>query len=150
MNYMTAIIQLPLVKEAGAIKLKTPEDVSRLCSDMTNLAQETFQVLCLDSKNNLVERCMATLGISDASLVHPREVFRTAIEKNASAVLLVHNHPSGDPAPSAEDVRITKQLVEAGKIVDIKVLDHIIIGRRKKTEDLKHFISMREEGVCKF
>ena len=77
-----------------------------------------------------------------------REVLRPAIVENASAVILAHNHPSGDPTPSAEDIRITRQLVEAGKIVDIKVLDHIIIGR--PGEDNRAFLSMREEGVCSF
>ena len=148
MNYTTAMVQLPLVKESTKEKVRTPEDVCRVCADLGRLAQESFQVLCLSSKNNLVNRHMISLGLVDASLVHPREVLRPAISDNASAVLLVHNHPSGDPTPSAEDVRITKQLVEAGRIVDIKILDHVIIGRSNGSR--KGFISMREEGICSF
>ena len=148
MNYMTAMIQLPLVRETKGVRVKTPEEAARICADIQGLAQETFHVLALNSKNNLIERQMVTMGIADASLVHAREVFRTAILCNSAAVLLVHNHPSGDPAPSAEDLRITKQLIEAGKIMDIKVLDHIIIGRT--IDGSKGFLSMREEGLCSF
>jgi len=157
MNYMTAMIQLPLVKDAPRERVRTPEDVSRVCDDLRGLAQETFHVLALDVKNNLVNRHMVTLGLVDASLVHPREVLRVAIVENASAIILAHNHPSGDPTPSAEDIRITRQLVEAGKIVEIKVLDHIIIGRcvdgsavNSGDPNGRCFVSMREEGICDF
>ena len=148
MNYTTAMVQLPLVKEGNNERVRTPEDVCRLCADLKDLAQESFQVLCLNSKNNLVNRHLVTLGLADASLVHPREVLRPAITDGASALVLAHNHPSGDPTPSAEDVRITKQLIEAGRIVDIKVLDHIIIGRGNGSR--KGFVSMREDGICNF
>ena len=148
MNYATAIVQLPLVKEASKGSVKTPEDVCRLCGDLRDLAQESFHVLCMNAKNNLMNRHLVTVGLVDASLVHPREVLRPAITEGSSALVLVHNHPSGDPTPSAEDIRITKQLVEAGRIVDIKVLDHIIIGRNG--EHNKGFVSMREDGLCDF
>lgn len=107
MNYQTALVQLPLVKEVQKEKVGTPEDVGRLCKDLEALAQETFHVLCLNSKNKLMNRHLVSVGLADASLVHAREVFRPAIMDNASAVILVHNHPSGDPTPSAEDIRIT-------------------------------------------
>ena len=148
MNYTTALVQLPLVKEATKERVGMPEDVHRICADMSVLAQECFQVLCLNTKNYLINRHLVTLGLVDASLVHPREVLRPAISDNAGAVVLVHNHPSGDPTPSAEDLRITKQMVEAGMIIDIKIVDHIIIG--KKSEGCAGFLSMREEGVCDF
>lgn len=148
MNYTTAIVQLPLVKEEAGERVATPADAYRICSDLAQLAQESFHVLILNSKNALVERCLVSLGLVDASLVHPREVFRTAIHKNAAGILLAHNHPSGDPYPSVEDIRITKQLVEAGRIIDIKILDHVIIGR--KSGDHEAFFSLREEGICKF
>lgn len=157
MNYMTAIVQLPLVRETKGNRVRTPEEVAQLCADIQGLAQETFHVLALNAKNGLIERQMVTMGIADASLVHPREVFRTAILCNAAAVLLVHNHPSGDPTPSAEDVRITRQLVEAGRIIDIKVLDHVIIGHcvngftvNSGDPNGRSFVSMRESGVCDF
>jgi len=143
MKYQTVVIQLPLVKEGRGARVRTPQDVARVCADITCLAQETFQTLSLDSKNNLLDRYVASIGLVDASLVHAREVFRRAIEVGASAVILVHNHPSGDSSASAEDVRITKVLVDAGKILDIKILDHVILGKGSRT-------SLRETGLCNF
>lgn len=148
MNYVTALIQLPLVREATKERIRSPEEAARVCVDIRELAQEAFHVLMLNSKNCLINRVMVTVGIVDASLVHPREVFRQAVAENAAAVVLVHNHPSGDPSPSAEDVRITRQLIEAGKIMGITVQDHVIIGR--ETESSKGFLSMRESGLCNF
>ena len=148
MNYATALVQLPLVCEQKKERIRSPEDVARLCADLRELAQETFQILTLNAKNGLVNRHMVTLGLADASLVHPREVFRAAIVENAAALVLVHNHPSGDPTPSAEDLRITKQLVEVGRVVDIRVHDHVIIGR--PSDSGKGFVSLREEGLCAF
>ena len=148
MNYVTALVQLPLVKETRKERIRSPEDVARVCADIGELAQETFHVLILNAKNNLANRHMVTIGLADASLVHPREVFRPAIAENATAIVLTHNHPSGDPTPSAEDIKITKQLIEAGKIVNITVQDHVIIG--KAAESSKGFFSMRESGLCDF
>jgi len=148
MNYITAMIQLPLIRESRKERIRTPEDAARLCSDIRDLAQETFHVLMLNAKNNLINRVMATIGILDASLVHPREVFRQAVMENAAVVVLVHNHPSGDPTASAEDIRITKQVIEAGKILGIQVIDHVIVGRESETR--QGFISMREQGLCDF
>ena len=148
MNYTTAMVQLPLVKEPSGERIRTPQEVEHVCADMSTLAQESFQILCLNTKNKLINRHLITLGLVNASLVHPREVLRPAITEGASALILVHNHPSGDPTPSAEDLRITNQLVQAGKIVDIKILDHIIIGRT--SESNKGILSMREEGLCDF
>lgn len=131
--------------------VKTPEDAARLLRDkVRTLESEVFWALLLDAKNYLKSKPQdITRGLLDASLVHPREVFREAIRSAAAAVVLAHNHPSGDPAPSTEDVRITKQLIEAGKIVDIKVLDHVILGKLTVGEK-KDFFSMREEGVVNF
>ena len=148
MNYTAVVVQLPLVRECKQERARTPEDVAGICADLGNLAQESFHTLILNSKNRLINRVMVSMGIVDASLVHPREVFRQAVAENASAVLLVHNHPSGDPTPSAEDIRITRQMIEAGRILDIKVLDHVIIGR--KSESTQGFLSMRESGLCEF
>jgi DNA repair protein RadC len=149
MNYSSALVQLPLVRDSPHQRVKTPEDVYRVCGDLANLAQEAFHVLTLDSRNGLINRHLVSLGLADAALVHPREVFRAAIgEDGASALLLAHNHPSGDPTPSAEDLRITRQLIESGRIVDIKVLDHVVIGRACGGSPA--FISMRESGLCAF
>ena len=105
-------------------------------------------MLCLNAKNQVLDRILVSLGLVDASLVHPREVFRGAIVAGASALVLVHNHPSGDPTPSAEDVRVTRQLVEAGEILDIKVLDHVIIGQ--PCAGGQGWCSMREERLINF
>lgn len=151
MNYSTALIQLPLVREASGQRVRTPEDVYRVCSDIANLAQEAFHVLLLDCKNRLINRHLVSLGLADASLVHPREVFRAAIRCDGGAccaVVLAHNHPSGDTTPSTEDLRITRQLVEAGKIIDIKIMDHVIVGR--PIDGHPAFLSMREEGLVTF
>ena len=148
MNYQTAVIQLPLVKETKKEPVRSPGDVARLCSDLRDLAQESFHVLALNTKHILINRYLVSVGIADASLVHSREVFRQAIIENATAIIVTHNHPSGDSTPSAEDVRITKALISAGAILDIKVADHVIIGR--PTETTPGFLSMRETGLCDF
>jgi len=103
----------------------------------------------LNAKYRLLDRKLITLGIADASLVHPREVFRAAIQDGAAAIVISHNHPSGDPTPSAEDLRITRQLVEAGRIIGIEVLDHVIIGRPDATRT-QAFLSLRESGLVTF
>ena len=90
MHYMTAVVQLPLIREPTKERIRSPDEVARICSDMRDLAQETFHVLMLNTRNTLVNRHMVTVGLIDASLVHPREVFRQAVMENASAIVLVH------------------------------------------------------------
>jgi DNA repair protein RadC len=148
--FMSAMVQLPLVRQVVGVPVRTPEDVRRVCDDIAHMAQESFHVLALDAKNRLIGRVMTTLGIANSCLVHPREVFRGAILQSACSIVLVHNHPSGDPTPSAEDLSITRQLVEAGKILDIKVLDHVILGPEREGDDRPTLLSLREEGLCKF
>ena len=115
------------IKEPKGERLCTPGSVRGELADMSTMAQECFCVLTLNTKNHLIDRHLITLGIVDASLVHPREVFRAAISDGASAVVLAHNHPSGNPEPSREDVAVTRQLVEAGKVMGIPVHDHLIL-----------------------
>ncbi|GAB5406870.1 MAG: DNA repair protein RadC [Aureliella sp.] len=91
--------------------------------------QEEFHVVTLDTKHRMIRSHQITVGTLDASLVHPREVFRTAIRDSSSSVLLAHNHPSGDPTPSREDIVVTDRLTEAGKLIGITVLDHIVLAR---------------------
>jgi DNA repair protein RadC len=93
--------------------------------------KEMFMVLHLDAKNKVVKEEIVSIGILDASLIHPREVFKSAIKESSRAVIFVHNHPSGDPTPSAEDEAITNILKEAGELLDIPVLDHVIVGTEK-------------------
>ena len=85
--------------------------------------------MMLDSKNRIIKEELISIGTLDSSLVHPREVFKAAIKESAFAIMLVHNHPSGDPSPSDEDLKVTKQIIEAGKILNILVLDHVILGK---------------------
>lgn len=100
--------------------------------------QEEFHIVCLDTKNQVIDTHQITVGTLDASLVHPREVFRAAIRDAASSVLLVHNHPSGDPTPSREDIQVTDRLTEVGKLVGIDVLDHIVLGRGRAISIREH------------
>ncbi len=132
-------------------RIKSPEDVVHtLRREIHALDAEVFWALLLNAKNRLVCRPVdVSRGILDASLVHPREVFKAAIRTASAAVVLAHNHPSGDPSPSAEDIRITRQLVEAGKIIDIKVMDHVVVGRTPGLSG-PGFISMRESGLVDF
>ncbi len=148
MNFATALVQIPLVRENTGNTLRRPQDTYIACIDLATLAQECFQVLTISAKNQLINRHMVSLGIVDATIVHPREVFRPVISDGACACVLVHNHPSGDVTPSAEDLKITRQLIEAGKIVDISVMDHVIIGRPAPHRE--PWLSLRESGLCQF
>ena len=100
---------------------------------LRDLRKEIFLVLMLDARNCLIRGVTVSVGSLTASIVHPREVFKPAILDSAASVIFVHNHPSGDPTPSQDDLKITTQLVDAGQVLDIKVLDHIIIGRKSFT-----------------
>lgn len=114
--------------------VRSPRDVARLFAPrLEDLPVEEFHVAVLDAQHRLERDVTITRGILTSSLVHPREVFREAIAERAAAVILVHNHPSGDPTPSADDRIVTEQLVAAGKLLDIPVHDHIIIGRGRYT-----------------
>lgn len=110
-------------------KISSPSDVSDLLmSELRYKKQEHFKTLILDTKNQIISIETITIGTLNASLVHPREVFNLAIRKSAHGIILVHNHPSGHPEPSKEDLLLTERLVESGKIIGISILDHIIIG----------------------
>lgn len=114
---------------------------------LSGLSVEKFWVLCLNRKNRLLKQVEITSGTATSSLAHPREVFRAAIRHGATAVVCVHNHPSGDPAPSAADVQVTRQLRDAAKAVDIDLLDHVIVGRATADPVGRGFYSFRESGV---
>ena len=120
-------------REDGA-PVRSPRDVARLFAPrLEDLPVEEFHVAILDAQHRLERDVTITRGLLTSSLVHPREVFREAIAERAAALILVHNHPSGDPTPSADDRIVTEQLVAAGKLLDIPVHDHIIIGRGRYT-----------------
>ncbi len=142
-----------LAEEAPAPRqpIQAPAQVAALLRERARAAeQEIFWILMLDRRHRL--KCPphdVTQGLVDASLAHPREVFREAVRSNSSAVILAHNHPSGDPTPSDTDLRISRQLVAAGKIVEIPVLDHVILGRAAR--DRAHdYLSLREAGLVQF
>ena len=124
------IIEVRLVRDAEKpkVRVKRAEDVVELCKDMRSLDREHFRALYLDSRNGLLGMETVAIGTLNATMIHAREVFKAAFLLNAAAVVLVHNHPSGDPTPSNDDVKMTKQLVRAGNLLGIEVLDHIIIG----------------------
>ena len=134
---------LAVREEPAGPKLTSPEEIEKHLEDMRNLAQETFVTLTFNTKNQLIARHLISLGTLNSTLVHPREVFRPAITDGAANVVVAHNHPSGDPSPSAEDIKITRKLIEAGKQIEIAVLDHLIIGS-------KDFVSLRESGLVQF
>ncbi len=120
--------------------VNSPEDIVHLVmEEMRNLDREHFRVVTLTTKNHILGISSISVGSLNSSLVHPRECFKEAIRRNANAIILLHNHPSGDPTPSREDIEVTKRLVEGGHLLGIEVLDHIIIGD-------KRYISLKERG----
>lgn len=128
-------------------KLSTPGEVAAVMRPLVRgLEQESFFVVHLNQKHLCIGIHRCTVGLVDLSQVHAREVFREAIRMNASRVILVHNHPSGDPTPSAPDIACTRDLIGAGKIVGIEVLDHIIMGVKTPSRT-RDWLSFREEGL---
>jgi DNA repair protein RadC len=120
-------------RDEGA-PLRSPREVYQLFGPrLEDCPVEEFHVAILDAQHRLERDVCITRGILNSSLVHPREVFREAIAERAAAIILVHNHPSGDPTPSADDRMVTEQLVSAGRLLDIPVHDHVIVGRARYT-----------------
>ncbi len=158
---ISEICSVPGIGQAKAAEIKAAIELGRryqrpslagasLCSSidvveyyrprLRDLKKEVFQCVLLDTKNRVIREDSVSMGSLSASIVHPRETFRTAIRESAAAVIFVHNHPSGDTRPSTEDIHLTKRLVQAGELLGIQVLDHIIIG------DHVHF-SFRDNGL---
>ncbi|MBG9792307.1 hypothetical protein ABD76_07245 [Paenibacillus dendritiformis] len=124
-----------------AITIRRPQDAAEwLMESMRYYQQEHFVCLFLNTKNRIIAQQTITIGILDASLVHPREVYRAALKYGAASIICAHNHPSGDPTPSPEDASITRRLVEAGEIVGIDLLDHLVIGDNQ-------YVSLKERGL---
>ena len=140
-----------IIKESGieypmadAPTIRTPEDAHNQVRGAIDDAQEVFVVMMLNRQNALISADVVNVGCLSACLCDARSIFRTAIIKNAAAVILIHNHPSGDPTPSAEDLKMTRTLISAGKILEIRVQDHIILGTGAK------FFSLRESSMIDF
>ena len=120
--------------------IRSPEDgADYVMEEMRTLNQEHFIALFLNTKNQIIHSQTIFISTLNSSVVHPREIFREAVRRSSASIIVAHNHPSGDPSPSPEDINVTKRLVKAGKIMGIEVLDHLIIGDNK-------FVSLKEKG----
>ena len=136
-------IGLRLLSEQGTIRpiVKSPADVANLLqAEMSLLEQEELRLILLDTKNQVVSMPTVYKGSVNTSVIRVAEILRDAVRENCPALVVVHNHPSGDSTPSPEDIRVTEQIVEAGKLLDIEVLDHVVIGRQQ-------YVSMKERAL---
>jgi len=122
-------------------QIASPADAAKLLSDMSRLEQEEMRTLLLDTKNRVLGRARVYQGSVHTTVVRIAELFRDAVRQNATGILLAHNHPSGDPTPSPEDAAITREIIKAGKLLDIDVVDHLVIGAQGK------FVSLKERGL---
>lgn len=140
------VVKVQVVREKimyyeGNKRICTPKDAADLLREYIGAVdREHFVVMMLSTKNTVNAIETASIGNLDGALVHPREVFKSAIVRNAASILVGHNHPSGDPTPSKEDLMITHRLVEVGKLIGIEILDHVILGDER-------FISIKEQGL---
>nr|WP_272898906.1 DNA repair protein RadC [Brevibacillus laterosporus] len=122
------------------ISIRLPRDVAEyMMPEMAGLVQEHFVCLFLNTKNQVIGKKTVFVGSLDSSIVHPRDIFREAIKRSSASIICLHNHPSGDPAPSKEDINVTKILLQAGDLVGIPLLDHVIIGDGR-------YVSLKEQG----
>lgn len=135
---LAAVYAAP-TSEVPAVLRSSADVFARLNVHMATLDREEFHVLLLDQKHRVLRDVTVSVGSLSQSIVHPREVFRTVVLHSAAAIILAHNHPSGDPTPSQEDIAITRRLRECGELLGVRVLDHIVIGRGS-------FVSMVEQG----
>ncbi|MDX6152084.1 RadC family protein [Marinococcus sp. PL1-022] len=120
--------------------VRSPEDAAEyMMEDLRFLQQEHFVVLCLNTKNQIIHKQTLFIGSLNSSIVHPRELFKEALRRSAASIICLHNHPSGDPAPSSEDIQVTKRVAECGRLLGIELLDHVIVGDQC-------FESMKEQG----
>jgi len=131
-------------ESAGKPLVRTPEEVVSLVkAGLKDKKKEHFQIILLDTRSRLIKTAGISIGSLDTSIVHPREVFKEALSASAASVIFVHNHPSGDPSPSDDDIKLTERLAKAGEILGIEVLDHVIIGN-------DCFLSLKREGLFKY
>ena len=138
------IVTIQMVKESALRyqyrKISSPEEVTPLVFQLVgNLDREHFGVICLDTKNQPTHIMTVSVGTLNSSMVHPREVFKVAILSNSASVILFHNHPSGNPEPSQTDLELTRRIIEAGLILGINVMDHVIVG--------EHVLSMKQNNL---
>jgi DNA repair protein RadC len=139
------IVRIQIIKESSVLykdrKVSSPSDTYNLIKGFLERSDREQLIVCsLDTKNQPTNINVVSIGTLDSSLVHPRELFKPAILSNAASIIVAHNHPSGDPQPSSEDINITNRLKECGKILGIDLIDHIIIGDER-------FVSLKEKGI---
>jgi DNA repair protein RadC len=137
--------KVQLVKEPGykykTRRIKTPEEVYQLAREYISVPdREHFVIVALDTRNKVIGLNTASIGTLDEAKIHPREIFKYAILANAASIILVHNHPSGEPEASGDDIKLTKRVHEAGELIGIDIVDHVILGEDK-------LISMKREGL---
>ncbi len=138
------IVSIKLVKESSflyqTLTISSPKDAYEMIKDqLQDLDREQFIIACLNTKNEPTNISVVSVGTLNKAIVHPREVFKTAILSNAASIMAFHNHPSGETTPSQQDIQLTNRLYEAGELLGIKLLDHLIIGDRT-------FTSLKEKG----
>ncbi len=134
--------RLTVASPDDRLQIRTPDDAANLLmGEMSALEQEQMRVMLLDTRNRVIEMKMIYQGSLNTTQVRVAELFREAIRRGAAAIIVAHNHPSGDPSPSPEDVSITRAIIEAGKLLDIDVLDHLVIGHQR-------YVSLKERGLA--
>jgi DNA repair protein RadC len=133
--------RMMLAAPEESVVVRSPADVANLLmAELSHLDQEHFRVIQLDTRNRIVGSQTVYIGSLNASHIRVAEVFREAVKRNCAAIVVAHNHPSGDPAPSSEDISVTRQLLEAGRLLDIELVDHLVIGQLR-------YVSLRERGL---
>src|SRR5262249_14315389 len=133
--------RLLLTEHEQRFQIKSPTDAANLLMlEMSHLDQEHLRTVLLDTKNRVQAISTVYIGSPHASMIRRGEIFKDALKRNSAALIVVHNHPSGDPTPSPEDVVVTREIISAGKLLDVDVLDHLVIGQGR-------FVSMRERGL---
>ena len=132
--------KLAAIRPGESVTVRSPQDVANVLMDeLKDLKQEHFVCLYLNTKNQIEGKSTIFVGTLNSSVVHPREVFKEAVKRSSSAIIVAHNHPSGDPTPSREDIEVTKRLKKSGELMGIDLLDHIIIGNGR-------YVSLKERG----
>jgi DNA repair protein RadC len=149
MRIYEASISYNLVESGPAVALSTSALVAEYLRNAFDAhpTQESFWVILLDRKNRPMGRVMISLGTLTSTVVHPREVMRAAVLASAASIIVAHNHPSGDPAPSSADMRVTEQLREASRVMDIALLDHVIVGYPEGDPTGRGCFSFRDSGL---
>lgn len=139
LNALTSLCKRGVKKETSE-QMNSPKKIYNLCKDLEEKDQEILRLICLNSKNKVIYQEDIFKGGLSSSIAHPREILKVGLKCSAANIIIVHNHPSGDPTPSKEDINITVRIKEAGSIIGIELLDHLIIGKNR-------YVSLKEKGI---